>query len=50
MRMGQPFKGIWLPQVIDAGGSFTLATGTYEAHYAVRYRDYREADVKVKVR
>jgi len=50
MKMGQPFKGVWLPQGIDASGNFTLATGTYEAHYAVSYRDYREADVKVKVR
>ena len=36
--------------LIDASGNFTLATGTYEAHYAVSYRDYREADVKARVR
>jgi hypothetical protein len=50
MKMAQPFKGVWLPQGIDASGAFTLATGTYEAHYTVSYRDYREADVKVKIR
>ena len=50
MKMGQPFKGVWLPQGIDASGAFTLATGTFEAHYAITYRDYRQADVKAKIR
>jgi hypothetical protein len=50
MKMGQPFPGVWLPQDIDATGSFTLAMGTFDAGYAVRYRNYREADVAVKVR
>jgi hypothetical protein len=35
MKMGQPFPGVWLPQDIDASGSFTLALGTCDAHYAV---------------
>ena len=50
MRMGQPFQGVWLPEGIDATGSFTLANGTYEAHYRVAYENYREAAVQVKVR
>jgi hypothetical protein len=50
MKMGQPFPGVWLPQDIDAAGSFTLALGTCDAHYAVRYRNYREANVAVKIR
>jgi len=50
MKMGQPFPGVWLPQDIDASGSFTLALGTCDAHYAVRYRNYREANVAVKIK
>jgi hypothetical protein len=50
MKMGQPFAGIWLPQGIDASGGFTLANGTYDAHYKVTYLNYRIADVQVKIR
>ena len=50
MTMGQPFPGVWLPQDIDASGSFTLALGTCDAHYAVRYSNYREASVAVKIK
>ncbi len=50
MKMGQPFPGVWLPQDIDASGSFTMALGTCDAHYAVRYSNYREASVAVKIK
>jgi hypothetical protein len=50
MKMGQPFKDIWLPEGIDANGSVTLATGTYDVHYAVSYHDYRQADVQMRVK
>jgi hypothetical protein len=50
MRMGQPFPGIWLPEGIDAKATFTLANGTYDAHYSVAYQNYREAAVQVKIR
>jgi hypothetical protein len=49
MKMGQPFPGVWLPQDIDAAGTFTLALGTFDAGYAVRYRNFREANVGMKV-
>jgi hypothetical protein len=49
MKMGQPFPGVWLPQDIDATGRFTLALGTFDAGYAVRYRNFREANVGMKV-
>jgi len=49
MKMGQPFPGVWLPQDIDATGTFTLALGTFDAGYAVRYRNFREANVGMKV-
>lgn len=50
MRMEEPFPGVWLPRGIDAHGAITLAPGTYTVHYQVAYRNYREADVKVRVR
>jgi len=49
MKMGQPFAGVWLPQDIDATGRFTMALGTFDAGYAVRYRNFREANVGMKV-
>jgi hypothetical protein len=49
MKMGQPFPGVWLPQDIDATGTFTLALGTFDAGYAVRYRNFREANVGMKM-
>ena len=50
MTMGQPFPGVWLPRTIDAHGALTLATGTYVLRYSIHYADYREADVKVRLR
>ena len=50
MKMAQAFPGVWLPQGIDASGAFTLANGTYDAHYRVKYLNYREATVQVKIR
>jgi hypothetical protein len=50
MEMGQPFAGVWLPRSIEGGGAVTLANGTYELHYAVDYRDYREATTKATIR
>lgn len=50
MTMGQPFPGVWLPRDVDAQGAITVAAGTYAVRYAIRYADYREAEVKVRVR
>lgn len=50
MRMEEPFPGVWLPRGIVAQGAITLAAGTYSVRYQVAYRNYREADVKVRVR
>jgi hypothetical protein len=50
MEMAQPFPDVWLPAAIDGRGGVTLANGTFEVRYAVRYHDYREATVKVKLR
>ena len=50
MKMAQAFPGVWLPQGIDASGGFTLASGTFDAHYRVKYFNYREANIQVQVR
>jgi hypothetical protein len=50
MTMAQPFPGVWLPRTIDAHGAVTFATGSYEVRYGIHYHDYREADVKVRIR
>ncbi len=50
MEMGQPFAGVWLPRGITGHGGVTLANGTYEVRYSIAYRDYREAEVKARVR
>jgi hypothetical protein len=50
MRMGQPFKGVWLPQAITIHAGVTLASGSYEARYARTFSDFREADVTSKIR
>ena len=50
MEMGQPFPGVWLPDRIEGRGSVTLASGSYGVQYAIRYHDYREAEVRTRVR
>jgi len=50
MQMGEPFPGVWLPRTIDGRGAFTLANGTYAIQYDLAYLNYRQADVKVKLR
>jgi hypothetical protein len=50
MTMSQPFPGVWLPRDVDVSASATFAAGPIDVHYALGYRDYRQADVKTKVR
>jgi hypothetical protein len=50
MEMGQPFEGVWLPNRIRGHGALTLANGTYEVRYQVTYENYREAEVKARIR
>ncbi|HJR60138.1 MAG TPA: FtsQ-type POTRA domain-containing protein [Vicinamibacterales bacterium] len=50
MGMFQPFPGVWLPRGIDISAGITLANGSYEASYQRRFADYRQADVKSKIR
>src|SRR5688572_22187078 len=50
MTMFQPFAGVWLPRGIDISAGISLANGSFEASYDRRFNEYREADVKSKVR
>ncbi|MGE0445215.1 MAG: hypothetical protein AB7P99_08295 [Vicinamibacterales bacterium] len=50
MRMGQPFPGVWLPDRIDMRFAMTLAMGTFDARYDVRYRDHKEAVTGARIR
>jgi hypothetical protein len=50
MTMSQPFPDVWLPRAVDVSGSATFAAGPIDLHYALAYHDYRQADVKTKVR
>jgi hypothetical protein len=50
MTMGQPFSGVWLPRDMKIHAGITLANGSFEAGYTRTFSDYREADVKTKIR
>ena len=50
MTMTEPFPGIWLPGQVEARVAIALALGTVEARYDIRYADYKEAGVTVRVR
>ena len=50
MTMGQPFAGVWLPRAMHVRGGITLANGSYEATYTRGFDQYREAEVKSRLR
>ncbi len=50
MTMGQPFQGVWLPRRIEMSGALTLATGTFQLRYRREFYDYRQADVKSRIK
>ena len=50
MTMFQPFDGVWLPRGIDISAGVTLANGSFEAAYERAFSQYRQADVKSKIR
>lgn len=50
MTMFQPFEGVWLPQGIEVSAGITLANGSYEAGYSRSFAEYRQADVKSRIR
>ena len=50
MQMGEMFPGVWLPRSVDAGVAVTLANGTFRMDYDLVYMNYRQAEVKARVR
>jgi hypothetical protein len=50
MTMSQPFPDVWLPHDVDVSGSATFAAGPIDVRYSLAYHDYRQADVKTKLR
>ena len=50
MSMFQPFEGVWLPRGIEIAAGITLANGSFDAAYERAFSDYRQADVKSKIR
>jgi hypothetical protein len=50
MTMGQYFQRVWLPRNISVHASLTLANGIYDAVYGRDFFDYRQGEVKAKIR
>jgi hypothetical protein len=50
MQMGEMFPGVWLPRSVDARVAVTLANGTFRMDYDLAYMNYRQAEVKARVR
>jgi len=50
MTMSQPFPDVWLPRGLELTAGMTLAVGAFDLRYALDYHDYRQPDVKTKVR
>ncbi len=50
MTMSQPFPDVWLPHDLEMRAAITLAVGEFNVRYILDYHDYRQADVKTKVR
>lgn len=50
MVMGQPFEGVWLPEAVEINGQLTLATGTFAVEYSRQFSNYRQAEVRARIR
>ena len=50
MTMEQPFPDVWLPHGLEMTAAMTLAVGGFDLRYTLDYHDYRQPDVKAKVR
>ncbi|MEO6214210.1 MAG: hypothetical protein ABIP65_11340, partial [Vicinamibacterales bacterium] len=50
MTMSQPFAGVWLPRDIKISAGVSLANGEFDANYDRAFAEYREADVKSRIR
>ena len=50
MVMSQPFEGIWLPEQVELTGKVTLATGSFDIVHLRAFSEYREAEVRARIR
>jgi hypothetical protein len=50
MTMSQAFPDVWLPHGLEMDAAMTLALGRFDMRYTLDYHDYRQADVKTKIR
>jgi hypothetical protein len=50
MEMSQALPDVWLPRMLTFEGEVTLAVGTYAARYTREYFDYRQGEVRAKIR
>lgn len=50
MVMGQPFEGVWLPEAVEINGQLTLAAGTFTVEYSRQFSNYRQAEVRARIR
>jgi hypothetical protein len=50
MTMGQPFPGVWLPREMNIHAGVTFAAGSLEAGYERTFSDYKQADVKSRIK
>jgi hypothetical protein len=50
MSMSQPFEGVWLPRGMEVSAGVTLANGSFQAGYSRSFSEYRQADVKTRIR
>ncbi len=50
MAMTEPFPTVWLPGSIAMRFQMTMAIGSLSAAYDISYRDYRLADVTMRIR
>jgi len=50
MTMSQAFPDVWLPHELEMDAAMTLALGRFDMRYTLDYHDYRQADVKTKIR
>ena len=50
MVMGQPIEGVWLPERVELTGALTTAAGSFEVTYARSFTEYRQAEVRSRIR
>ena len=50
MTMGQPIGQVWLPRAIEMRASLTLANGDYEGRYSREFLEYRQGEVRARIR